>query len=129
VLFVGEAPAAFAATLYRPHPKVADVMGCSRLVTLPDFQGLGLAFALIDRVSAAYKAMGKRMHTYPAHPALIRGFDRSPMWALRQKPGHFSQKSGHESSGGFRFGGRPNAVFSYAGPAMAKDEAAALLAP
>jgi len=41
----------------------------SRLVTLPDYQGLGLAFALADRRGAAYKALGRQFHAYPAHPA------------------------------------------------------------
>jgi GNAT superfamily N-acetyltransferase len=44
----------------RPHPTVQDVTGCSRLVTLPDWQGIGLAMALIDVVGSAYKALGRR---------------------------------------------------------------------
>jgi hypothetical protein len=49
-------------------------------VTLPDWQGLGLAFVLSDALGAAYKRSGMRFHTYPAHPALIHGYDRSPMY-------------------------------------------------
>lgn len=85
--FVGDEPVAFAGVLRRPHPKVRDIMGVSRLVTLPDWQGLGLAFVLVDALGGAYKAVGERLHTYPAHPALIHAFDRSPSWALKQKPG------------------------------------------
>lgn len=86
-LFVEGEPVAFAGCLRRPHPKVRDIMGVSRLVTLPDWQGLGLAFVLADTLGAAYKAVGERLHTYPAHPALIHGFDRSPVWVLKQRPG------------------------------------------
>lgn len=86
--FVNGEPVAFAGVLRRPHPKVRDIMGVSRLVTLPDWQGLGLAFVLVDGLGGAYKAVGERLHTYPAHPALIHGFDRSPSWALKQKPGY-----------------------------------------
>ena len=114
--------AAFAAMLYRPHPKVRDIWGCSRLVTLPDYQGLGLAFALIDRLGAAYRTCGLRVHTYPAHPALIRGFDKSPCWSLHKKPGTFSPRAGDSSTA--RMGGRPCAVFEYAGPAMEDSQAA-----
>jgi hypothetical protein len=113
--------------LYRPHAKVDDIWGCSRLVTLPDFQGLGLALALIDTLGAAYRAIGKRVHTYPAHPALIRSFDRSKVWALKQRPGGIGSKGG---SGilARRLGGRPCAVFEYAGPALADvDSARALI--
>ena len=67
-LFVGERAAAFAR---RPHDKVKDVMGVSRLVTLPDWQGLGLAFVLVDP-RCRLRAIGERLHTYPVHPALVR---------------------------------------------------------
>lgn len=103
--------------------KTKDIIACSRLVTLPDWQGLGLAMNLIDRLSGCYKAVGKRVHTYPAHPALIRTFDRSANWRLHKKPGGMSRgrKFTHAGTGrkSGAFGGRPNAVFEYAGPAHA----------
>ena len=86
VLFVGDRMAAFAGILHRPHAKVRDIKGVSRLVTLPDWQGLGLAFVLVDALGAAYKALGLRLHTYPAHPALIRSFDKSGKWAMKKRP-------------------------------------------
>src|SRR5690606_16397261 len=98
--------------VYRPHAKVRNIWGCSRLVTLPDFQGLGLAFALIDRLGAGYAAAGKRLRTYPAHPALIRAFDRSKCWRIEKKPGFASKASTSTSDGiGWRAGARPCAVF------------------
>ncbi len=100
--FVGGEPVAFAGVLRRPHPKVNDIMGVSRLVTLPDWQGLGLAFVLADTLGAAYKAVGERLHTYPAHPALIHAFDRSPVWALKQRPGF--QGTATENPGGAKRG-------------------------
>lgn len=127
-LLIDGRPAAFAGVLYRPHPKVRDIVGVSRLVTLPDFQGLGLAFALVDRLGAVYRANGQRLHTYPAHPALVRGFDKSKMWAMVKKPGEFSPKKGGTSTVGGQFGGRPCAVFQYAGPAHVDvDEARRLI--
>lgn len=122
--------AAFAGMLHRPHPKVDDIMGCSRLVTLPDFQGLGLAFALIDKVGAAYRGIGKRARTYPAHPALTRAFDRSPLWSMEKTPGGYSKVTKTSATSAAEmgtFGARPCAVFQYAGPAMEHSEAAALI--
>lgn len=150
--FVDGEPVAFAGLMARPHPKVKDIMGVSRLVTLPDWQGLGLAFVLVDTLGAAYKAVGKRLHTYPAHPALIHGFDRSDQWSLKQRPGFQGSggtvlPSGHPSRGvggntrgikhgpnaqlasDWRHGSRPCAVFAYAGPALPKTDARRLLAP
>lgn len=75
VLFAGadQQPAAFCGILHRPHPTAKrPVKGVSRLVTLPDWQGLGLAFVLVDRIAAMYYSLGFDVHTYPAHPALIR---------------------------------------------------------
>lgn len=134
VLHVDGAPAAFAGMLHRPHPKTTGLWGCSRLVTLPDWQGLGLAFVLIDNVAAAYKAVGRRARTYPAHPALIHAFDRSPQWRMVQKPlwaGSRGHQHGPRSTMGDSWRGRsrPNAVFEWAGPAMDRDDAVALLAP
>lgn len=138
--FVEGQPVAFGGVLHRPHPKVKDIMGLSRLVTLPDWQGLGLAFVLCDALGANYKAIGKRFRTYPAHPALIRGYDRSPNYVLKQKPGYGGAGATYEkttlrdvpntgnSKGivhgpnaklveAWRHGSRPCAVFEYVGEA------------
>lgn len=133
-LFVGDRPAAFAGMLHRPHARVDDIMGCSRLVTLPDWQGLGLAMALIDVLGAAYRGVGKRLHTYPAHPALVRTFDRSPHWRLEKAPGTFQGAQGRTKDGrnsSTMAPGvskqRPCAVFEWCGPATPRAEAARLL--
>ena len=133
VLFAGDPlqPAAFAGVLHRPSSNKATrtLKGVSRLVTLPDWQGLGLAFALVDRLGAAYNTLGMDLHTYPAHPALIRSFDRSRCWELRQKPSSF-QPSKHSTLDG-RWkrsqGMRPNAVFRYRGPGLERRVASALV--
>jgi len=127
-LFVHDRPAAFAGVMRRPHPVARNIMGVSRLVTLPDFQGLGLAMALVDTLGAAYAALGERVNTYPAHPALIRSFDRSPCWRMTKQPGLFSHAAGATSRTtsrhGAGFGGRPNGTFTYAGPGWADADAA-----
>lgn len=132
VMFVEGVPASFAAVLHRPHSKVDDVKGVSRLVTLPDYQGLGLAMILAERLGAAHKTMGHRLRTYPAHPSLVRSFDRSPCWVLKKEPGKFglSRKASTKSTLNetATFGGRPNAVFEFKGDAMAVREARNLLA-
>lgn len=131
VLFVEGYPASFAGVLHRPHSKVDDIKGVSRLVTLPDYQGLGLAMILVDKLGAAHKTRGKRLHTYPAHPSLVRSFDHSICWTMQKKPGTFGQSMrtsktttlGDKSS----FGGRPCAVFEYCGPAMPDVDQADML--
>jgi hypothetical protein len=93
---------------------------------------------LADALGAAYRALGLRFHTYPAHPALVRAFDRSPCYALRKQPGAFSPALGRTS--GFRtsalvgrednrwnMAGRPCAVFEYVGPAAAAEASRELI--
>lgn len=126
VAFVDGVAASFAAVLHRPHPRVDDIKGVSRLVTLPDYQGLGLALSLVDHLGAAYKTLGSRLRTYPAHPSLVRSFDRSSAWAMKKRTGIYSSLSYSNWSSG-RMGGRPCAVFEYCGPAMPEKRQATLL--
>jgi ABC-type lipoprotein export system ATPase subunit/GNAT superfamily N-acetyltransferase len=133
-MMVDGRPITFAAMLFRPHPKVRDIWGLSRLVTLPDWQGLGAAMILSDALGSAYAAGGKRFHTYPAHPSLIRAYDKSPHYAMRAKPassiGAPNNKSRRDPNRTVvvgRFGARPCAVFEYVGPKMNAADARALL--
>jgi ABC-type ATPase involved in cell division len=133
-LWIGGRLTSFAGLLCRPTKK-ADVWGVSRLVTLPDWQGLGLAMILACKMGAAHKAIGKRLHTYPAHPSLMRSFDKSPEWALIKRPGEFKGKEnqkGFKAMKGNRIDpnneGRPCAVFEFCGPTMDRAKAEALLA-
>ncbi len=114
-------PVVFGGMLYRPvsHGQKRPIWGLSRIVTLPDFQGLGLAFVLMDTLGAAFSACEQYMHTYPAHPGLTRAFDRSPHWQLQRKPGLITLSGQKSASGRPLGGGRPNAVFRYVGPAQA----------
>jgi energy-coupling factor transporter ATP-binding protein EcfA2 len=147
--FVDDQPVAFAGLLHRPHPKTKNIMGVSRVVTLPDWQGLGLAFVLLDGLGASYRHANKRLRTYPAHPPLIHAFDRSRRWSLKQRPGYGAgytasavknttlrqQKAGNAKGivhgpnaqlvDNWRHGSRPCAVFEYCGPAY-EDRTAAL---
>lgn len=92
----------------------------SRLVTLPDWQGVGLAMVLCDALGSEHSAAGKRLRMYPAHPALVRSFDRSPRWRMTKRPGqHSAANRSHGPTVG-KMGGRPCAVFEYCGPAAPK---------
>ena len=118
--------ASMCGVLYRPHPKVSDICGFTRMVTLPDFQGLGLAFVLACKVASAYKAVGKRLHSYPNHPAWIRSYQRSSLWMQVKDSGSYSPKRGSTSTVG-GFGGKRCAVFQYIGDAMNIEEARRLI--
>ena len=128
-LSIDGSPVSFCALLHRPHPHNRHLKAFTRIVTLPDWQGLGLIFALSDRVAAAYHALGFDVHIYPAHPALIRSFDRSPVWELRHRPQTFVTAKGPRSMqhhSRWKQGARPNAVFRYRGEPLELELAVAL---
>ncbi len=85
---------------------------------------------LIDTLGAAYRGIGKRLHTYPAHPALTRSFDRSKAWKLTKRPGFASSSNRASGTSGLKgvVGARPCAVFEYCGIALPRQEAERLLA-
>jgi ABC-type lipoprotein export system ATPase subunit len=101
----------------RGKAKGGNVWRISRLVTLPDYQGLGLAFVLTDAIGAAYKAKEERLRNYPAHPSLVRSHDRSSNWSLIRPPGRHSTSNSTSTSVRGKMGGRPCAIFEYCGPA------------
>lgn len=131
-LFVEGQLAAFAAVLHRPNWRKAgqNVKGISRIVTLPDWQGLALSPILAQSLGSAYKALGWRLRAYPAHPSLIRVAMKSADWMLIKKPGFvqkYRAKYGDRPSASMRNVSRPGAVFEYCGPAMDRKEAADLI--
>lgn len=80
-------PAAFAGVLHMPHPRRADLSSLSRVVVLPDFQGLGLgAFAFTETIAAICKANGRVLCTHPSHPALVLAWAKSPLWRMTSPP-------------------------------------------
>jgi GNAT superfamily N-acetyltransferase len=52
----------------------------SRLVTLPEFQGVGIGTRLAEAVGRMHAAEGKRVGIATGHPALVAHFRRSPRW-------------------------------------------------
>lgn len=120
--FVHDRPVVFAGLLPRPVSRGKNrgtaVWGISRVVTLPDYQGLGLAFVLMDALGAHYTSKEKPLNMYPAHPALITSFSRSDNWRLSKKAGKYS---GKRKGAIGPSGDRPCAVYSYVGPKLDID--------
>ena len=117
-LFIDDIPASFAGVVNRLHPKVRDLRAISRLVTHPDYQGIGLAMILADSLGAAYKHRRVRLRMNMTHPALIRTVYKSPCWKMIKRSGIFNDNNRKR---GFNFGGRACAVFEYAGKASEQN--------
>ena len=119
--FVHDRPVCFTALLPRPVSSGRDkgkaIYGVSRTVTLPDYQGLGLAFVLTDALGGMFANRGQRMNKYPAHPAYIAAHKRSENWSMVHASGRPNTKSKSTNKNGIG-SARPNAVFSYVGPKL-----------
>lgn len=72
------APAAFCATLpcigRKGHWRI------SRIVTLPDYQGLGVGMRFAETVAELHREDGRRLNITASHPAVIGHCRRSPRW-------------------------------------------------
>ena len=72
-------PVAFIGVLPFPSGWVQNAFRVSRLVVLPDFQGLGIGFKLLSYVSALYKTAGMRMYIKTSNPGLGEKLISTPL--------------------------------------------------
>lgn len=123
-VYVDERPIAFTGILPLPVSSGARrgeaIDRVSRVVVLPDWQGCGIAFRLLDALGAAYTALGRRFRNYPATPGFIAAHRRKREWREIS-----ATKIRTRDAGG---GGRPCAVFEYVGSSMEHQQAERLLA-
>jgi GNAT superfamily N-acetyltransferase len=52
----------------------------SRIVTLPDFQGIGIGMSVAEAVAQLHRAEGHRVNVTASHPGLVAHCRRSPRW-------------------------------------------------
>lgn len=117
-------PAAFMGVMHMPHPRRKDLVHGSRMVVMPDFQGLGFGTTVfVETIAAIAKANGKAFCAHGAHPALIKAWARSPLWRMTSPP-RFQVPGGKTSSisskGGLAAHAKHRRVahFQWAGPAF-----------
>jgi len=75
-------PIGFIAILPFPHGNIQNGFRISRIVILPDFQGLGFGSKLCDYISGLYKKLNKTMYIKTSNPALWGFFEKSKNWQL-----------------------------------------------
>jgi GNAT superfamily N-acetyltransferase len=73
-----EAPVTFCATL--PLLGRKDRWRVTRIVTLPDYQGMGIGMAVLEAVAQLHRDEGRRINITASHPALLAHCRRSPAW-------------------------------------------------
>jgi GNAT superfamily N-acetyltransferase len=89
VAAIGDEPATFVGAISYPSGTVRNAFRESRLVTHPDFQGLGLGPRMSEFVANAYISVGKRYFSKTAHPRLGEWRERSKAWKPTSKNKRF----------------------------------------
>jgi len=91
----------------------------SRIVVLPDYQGIGIGRAVLDATCRMLKGRGHRVNITSSHPAMIASLKRDSAWRCVNY-----SKTGYRCDGGEkalngkgikRSGGRPVASFEFLG--------------
>lgn len=80
VITLNDKPVAFLGILPFPHGHIKNGFRISRIVVLPDFQGLGLGSKLCDYISSLYAKENRTMYIKTSNPALWKYFDKSINW-------------------------------------------------
>jgi ABC-type Mn2+/Zn2+ transport system ATPase subunit/GNAT superfamily N-acetyltransferase len=96
-----------------------------RTVTLPDYQGVGIGFALSSFCASLWKALGYRALSTTTHPAFVVARCRSKDWRMTRPPSfaHAGAKRLRHATTRLTTG------FEYVGPALDYATAARLMAP
>lgn len=122
--FWNEIPVAFIAWLPIPH-KIKNLKRITRIVTLPDYQGVGIGRALQTYMSAIVKGMGFKASITSSHPAVINSLNNDKNWLMTQSPrrtsdgGKLHRKMGLSKTHSTK---RLVASFQYVGEALSKEE-------
>jgi GNAT superfamily N-acetyltransferase len=103
-------PVAFCATL--PLIGRRDHWRITRLVVLPDYQGVGIGMHLAEAVAQLHRAEGRRINITASHPAVLTHCRRSPRWRLVQlrRTGSRPSRKYHNYNGSLT---RPVASFEF----------------
>ncbi|MDZ4781554.1 MAG: GNAT family N-acetyltransferase [Planctomycetia bacterium] len=82
-------PIAFCATLAQVGHR--HTWRITRLVTLPDYQGIGVGSRLMECVADIHLANKERLLLTSSHPAMLAHCERSPRWRLNRVRKHGSR--------------------------------------
>jgi len=90
----------------------------SRIVTLPDYQGIGIGKALLNFVADKYKNDRHRVSIGTSHPAMVQSLHRDDRWILTSINSSENNKGTTQKTKGLRNSiviGRKVACFEYKG--------------
>lgn len=87
----------FMGILPLPHPYMQNCFRVTRLVVLPDYQGLGIGFAFNNYIASLYKKIGCRFFIKTSNPAIGEKLVNSKDWKETSKSRKVFDKKSMES--------------------------------
>tara|TARA_S200002703_G_C3769722_1_gene236993 strand:- start:29 stop:1108 length:1080 start_codon:yes stop_codon:yes gene_type:complete len=91
--YVWNKPVAFGSVIHFPHPKIKNAKREHRIVTLPDYQGIGLGNRISDFIAKYYTEKGFNYYSTTSQPAMIYYRNKSLNWALVRNLSHVSNNN------------------------------------
>lgn len=85
-------PVGFIAILPMPSGTIKDAFRVSRLVILPDYQGLSIGIKILNIFGAMYKSIGKSLYIKTSNPSLFNGMkNNDSYWKLVMENNNIEQ--------------------------------------
>lgn len=72
----------FIGVLHQPHSVTKNIKRCSRLVILPDYQGIGLGTKFLNLVAESYASKGYVFTIVTTAKNMIMALNRSDKWRM-----------------------------------------------
>jgi len=83
LILFNDKPVAFIGVLPMPSGTIQNAFRVSRLVVLPDFQGLGIGIKILNIFGSMYKKDNKTLYIKTSNPSLFKGMFRNKLnWKL-----------------------------------------------
>lgn len=81
-MYDGETIIGFIGVLHQPHSSSKKIKRCSRLVILPDYQGIGLGTRFLNVVADYYKEQGYKFTIVTSAKNMIYALRKSNKWVM-----------------------------------------------
>lgn len=72
----------FCAVLHQPHGRTKNLKRCSRIVILPEYQGIGLGTRFLNVIANYYKNKGYKFSIVTSAKNMISALNKSNEWRL-----------------------------------------------
>jgi hypothetical protein len=83
IVLFNDKPMAFVAILPLPSGTIQNAFRVSRLVVLPDYQGLGAGIKILNYFGSLYQTINKSLYIKTSNPSLFKGMERNTKhWKL-----------------------------------------------